>query len=513
MTNTCKTVEKLIEDRREWESLWDQVYTYIAPERGSIWATSRRQTPSEIQDEVFDATAIDAAEKLVNLIMSGLIPPWAKWFRLMPGTAIRDNNERTQVREAFQDVEEILLQALTDANFYPEAQPVLLDRAVGGTGAIVIRTQGGRLGFKCIPLSELALAEDYSGNVHMLARKSDWTVADVLRLYSDKIPESRRKELEAKDKPGETVSVSELSQREVDGQWRHTIAMEGSPEVELESSTTRFPRMIATRWSKIPGWPYGRGPGMRVLSDVRALNKLKELTLKNAALAVSGVWTVVNDGVLNPYTMVIEPGAKIPVASNNPNDPSVLPLPSFADFNVSNFSMDELRNSINKAFMNDQFQPLGRTPLSALEVAERTRVIASDMGASLARLQNEFLMPVLRFVAAWLQDRGELPEAISLGDEFTDVQFVSRLAQAQWAEEKAAIAELVQFGQAIGQTDPRASLAVDGVAAVRRFAETSGTPTNLMRSNDAIDEMMQMAVAQGPPPENASEAQQTQGEQ
>jgi len=187
----------------------------------------------------------------------------------------------------------------------------------------------------------------------------------------------------------------------------------------------------------------------------------------------------------------------------------VLPLPSFADFDVSNFSMDELRNSIKSAFMADQFQPLGRTPMSATEVAERTRVIASDMGASLARLQNELLMPVLRYTLDWMRRQGKLPEGVELDDEFTEVQFVSRLAQAQWTEDRAALAELLQFAGAIGEVDPRAALTVDGEIAVRHFADLQGTPTKLLRTTEQVTELLQQAQQarqQGQAPEAEGEA-------
>ena len=44
--------------------------------------------------------------------------------------------------------------------------------------------------------------------------------------------------------------------------------------------------------------------------------KVKELVLKNASLAVSGVYPAAADGVLNPQTIQITPGAIIPVARN-----------------------------------------------------------------------------------------------------------------------------------------------------------------------------------------------------
>src|SRR6056297_129799 len=496
-----KLIDSLFDERQAWESLWDITYRYIAPERATVFRKNNKLSPNEIQSEVFDSTAIESAERLVNLLIAGLIPPWGRWFRLQPRPSL-DEAIQEELRDPLQKIAERMLQTLQDSNFYQEAQPALLDDAVGGTGALAIREFGERLQFRCIPLSELAIQEDSLGRVTHIARKGEIDLGSLRRLYWDKIPTVRKDQLE-KRQDHEREQTYEVSVLGADEQYTYERILKGDPEVVLEKQITKFPRLIAFRWSKVPGHAYGRGPGLRALSDVRALNKLKEMTLKNAALAVSGVFTVVNDGVLNPHTMKIQPGALIPVATNSPNEPSVLPLPSFADFDVSNFSMDELRNSIKSAFMADQFQPLGRTPMSATEVAERTRVIASDMGASLARLQNELLMPVLRYTLDWMRRQGRLPDGLGLDDEFTEVQFVSRLAQAQWTEDRASVAELTQFAGMIGEVDPRASLTVDGEAAVRHFATLQGTPQKLIRSPEQVTQMMeqaQQAVQQGAAP-------------
>ena len=65
-------------------------------------------------------------------------------------------------------------------------------------------------------------------------------------------------------------------------------------------------------------------------------NKTLELLLKNASLAIAGVYTAADDGVLNPATLKIIPGAIIPVARNGgPQGESLRPLPRAGDFNVS----------------------------------------------------------------------------------------------------------------------------------------------------------------------------------
>ena len=60
----------------------------------------------------------------------------------------------------------------------------------------------------------------------------------------------------------------------------------------------------------------GRGPCLYALPDIKTLNKVTELTLKNASISIGGVFTAVDDGVLNPQTISITPGAVIGVSSN-----------------------------------------------------------------------------------------------------------------------------------------------------------------------------------------------------
>src|SRR3546814_13099960 len=44
---------------------------------------------------------------------------------------------------------------------------------------------------------------------------------------------------------------------------------------------------IAFRWLKAPGETYGRSPVMKALPDIKTANKVVELVLKNASIAVT----------------------------------------------------------------------------------------------------------------------------------------------------------------------------------------------------------------------------------
>ena len=53
---------------------------------------------------------------------------------------------------------------------------------------------------------------------------------------------------------------------------------------------------------------------MTALPDIKTANKVVELILKNASIAVTGIWLADDDGVLNPANVKLVPGSIIPKA-------------------------------------------------------------------------------------------------------------------------------------------------------------------------------------------------------
>lgn len=486
-------VDQLFNLRTEYESLWETAYKYIAPERALIYTRNKR-TPSEIQDEVFDATAIDAAERLNNLIVSGLIPPWQRWFRVSPGKQIADTEQREQLRPGLQQIEDAMLTMLGRSNFYQEMQPTTLDRIVGGTCGIMMVPDfdNQRLRFKNIPLGELAIAEDDSGQVTTVARKYKLSIKQLVDKYGNRVPrELREVPREQYTKPDQEICA--INERTATGLWEYKVVHKGK-SIELESDTRLHPRIFVSRWSKVPGSVYGRGPGLRALSDVRALNKVKELQLKNAAKAVAGIYTVVDDGVVNPYTLTFEPGTFMPVGSNDRTNPTIAELPTSGDFNVSLFTIEDLTKAIERTFMADNFGPLDRTPMTATEIQARSRIIAQDMGSTIARMQFEMLHPIVSAVYNFMAEMGAVPAELTLDGEALELEFVSQLAQAQWAQDEQNLLEFTETAVTFGQVDPKAGLIIDVHKALGRLAEIKHIPPEVLRSQAEIEELQQQAA-------------------
>lgn len=488
-----KRVETMFSARKENEALWETVYKFISPER-ALFHSRTKSTPNEIQDAVFDSTAIDAAERLTNLIMSGLVPPWQKWFRVSPGSAVFDIEQRETLRLPLQHIENLMFSMLGRSNFYQEMQPAILDRIVGGTCGIcmVPDYDEAQLRFKCVPLGELAIQEDDSGQVVSIARRYRLSVQQLIDAYGNRVPRELR-ERNGQNGHKQDQDVMALNSKNAQGLWEYTIVLKEN-SVQLFKEIKTFPYMFVSRWAKIPGSAYGRGPGLRALSDIRALNKIKELALKNAAKAVAGIYTVVDDGVINPYTLTFEPGTFMPVGTNDRQNPTIAELPSSGRFDVSMFTMEDLRNSILGVFMADNFGPLDRTPLTATEIQARTNVIARDMGATISRMQFEMLMPIIRAVYLFMAELEMVPAELEIDGKTLNVEFVSQLAQAQLAIDEQNLLEYTQIAVAFGEVDPKAGLIIDVHKALARLAEIKHIPPEVLRNREEIQSLMDEAA-------------------
>ncbi len=81
------------------------------------------------------------------------------------------------------------------------------------------------------------------------------------------------------------------------------VKEEGAATVQAALARLKKETQAVANDMKVAGEIYGRGPVITALPDIKTLNKVKELVLKNASLAIAGVYTAADDGVLNPNTI------------------------------------------------------------------------------------------------------------------------------------------------------------------------------------------------------------------
>jgi hypothetical protein len=202
---------------------------------------------------------------------------------------------------------------------------------------------------------------------------------------------------------------------------------------------------------KASGEIYGRGPLVTAIADIKTLNKTLELVLRNASIAVAGVYTAADDGVLNPQNVQIKPGAIISVARNGgPQGASLVPLARASDFNVSQIVINDLRMNIKKVLMDDTLPPDNMSARSATEIAERTRELATNLGSAFGRLINETMIPIVTRILYVMDTQGLIDLPLRVNGQEVKVGPVSPLAQAQKLQEVNDAMQYAQIAMSMG---------------------------------------------------------------
>lgn len=460
---------RALDHRRPWEGAWQECYAHVLPSR-----------PGAGGPGLYDGTAPDAAEQLAASLFAELTPPWSRWFGLVPGPVAGEDPDAAAAA-ALEAAADVLQGHLDRSNFATEMHQAFLELVVAGTAVMLVEEAPAgapsALRFTAVPLREAVLEEGPSGRLDTVFRASTQTAAALrARFPGARLPPQLEREMVADDPPRHAVVEACWPVAEHRGgghRYAAVLAAEGlAPDLLAEGRFSESP-FVAFRWLKVPGETYGRSPVMKALPDIRTANKVVELVLKNASIAATGIWQADDDGVLNPATVRLVPGAIIPKA---PGSAGLTPLAAPGNFDVSQLVLDDLRTRIRHALLADRLGPPRDSRMTATEVLERAAQTARLLGATYGRLQGELLTPLVGRALSILRRRGEVPPVV-LDGRSAVLRYASPLARVQ---ARADAADTVLFLQAVGQMGREAVARIDQGAAVRWLANAMGAPAAIL---------------------------------
>ena len=423
--------KKAVNKRYAWESTWEECYEFALPQRESVFSMASSKI-----NRLYDGTAPDCVDQLSALMLSEMTPPWGRWFQLTAGTDLT-NAEKSQIAPTLENISDTLQAHFDRSNFALEIHQCYLDLITVGTACLLFEEApvgyASAFRFLCVPLSEICLDEGPSGRLDCTFRKSQMDYLTLKnRFPSFELPDKTVRTLIKDDIK---ISVIESVIPRVNGGYTYSVFLEpdnqhdllkGIPPLLKENVFSTSP-FISFRWVKAPGEVYGRSPVMKALPDIKTANKVVELILKNASIAVTGIWLAEDDGVLNPANIKLTPGAIIPKAVGSKG---LTPLESPGKFDVSQLMIEDLRSHIRHALLGDKLGQLDQERMTATEVRERSAQMMRVLGATYGRLQTELLMPLVERAGALLRRRGEIPD-IFIDGRLLKVAYKSTRAQDQ----------------------------------------------------------------------------------
>jgi hypothetical protein len=459
----------------EFQQLYQDAYEFALPQRQLYGVWEGGSTGSKKMQRVFDSTAINSTQRFANRLQSVVFPPQRKWARLEAGTSIpaEKSGEAQAVLDAYSDK---MFAVLKQSNFDIAIGEFLLDMAVG-TACMMVQPGDdvAPINFIPVPLFLVTYEEGANGQVDNVYRKMRMKGESIERQWPDaKLSDELKRRIA--DKPTEDVELLEATifdQKRGDYCY-HVI--DKISKAEIVYRRRKSSPWVISRYMKVAGEIYGRGPLMTALPDIKTLNKTKELLLKNASLAVAGVYTAADDGVLNPNTVKIVPGAIIPVARNGgPQGPSLLPLPRSGDFNVSQLVIQDLVQNIKRILLDESLPPDNMSARSATEIVERMKELAQNLGSAFGRLINETMIPLVAKILEVMDEKGLIDMPLRVNGLEVKVTPVAPLAMAQNMEEVGSIMQYMEMMNS-GMFGVDGQMAVKTDAAVDYIGDKLGVP-------------------------------------
>lgn len=473
-------------DKSAVQGRYDDCYRLAMPHRHRQGGT----IPGDSFDEIFDSTAIDALADFASDLHNAFTPPFtSEWVKLEPSANLGlDGAQQRQLEAEIAAYKAKLWAAIAESNLAAAARECYRDLALG-TCALLIQSEDPTrpIVCTCVPVSDLYLDRGPGGSVDGRFRK--------FRMRADLIPVMW---------PGATIPASMANSTadvEVqEGMWRDwsdrgdevwKIMLVAGGEVLMSDKYKGDGScpMVVCRWDTDGSTAWGFGPLYYALADIKTLNKVVELVLRNADRAVDPVVTYDDDGVID-VAQGVGAGVWIPRAPGSKLDV----LDTGANFNIGFVVKDDLQRAIKRSMFQDRPEQTGKTPPTATQWLDMAQQTARRMGAPAGGLVTDWQFEIIKRFAFLLAKRGVVPEVKLSGKGPVSLRPTSALVRSGEQEEgrrlQAVVGEIVQLA---GPQQSMALINWQEYGAVRAKEENIAH-LKVIRSPEEVQQMLQQAA-------------------
>jgi hypothetical protein len=512
----CERYETLLGLRRPWETLWQDIGTYVMPRRApGMNGTVAYPTTSDASAQ-FDSTAVRANMTLANGQLAWMSPMESAWFSHEPPDGVEDDEAKRWLAK----VATVNRQKLAGSNFYTSVHEFYLDRGAFGTACLYLEMTTKRNGKRKLnathwPCGSYVIDEDADGEVDTVIRCFKLTARQavgkfgeekvspaVLKAYQNPKAWNQQFDFLHAIMPREDAE-RDKSKRDAQNMPVAAVYVEkNSNHVCREGGHTEMPVFVSRylEWGTGLGGLYGWSPSFVALPEARQLNFLQMWLDAMAERLSDPPWLAPDEleGEIDANPRGVTYFSKDLAASN------ALPRPMNAD--VGNLQallqrVQERQQSVNDAFHVDLFQMFAQIQkqMTAREVAERSQEKLIQFSPTFARLTTELFNPLLeRLFSVGLRESwyGEIPQALIVPISeteaevpFPEIQYSSRIALALRALPTLGYLRTVDRLGAVSQLAPDVLDNYDFDAAERTAAMIDGVPYEFLRPIEQRDEI------------------------
>jgi Bacteriophage head to tail connecting protein len=491
-----EALEKLANARRykvQFELDLREGYFFAAPHRARNVLSNVRT--SEVKPRDFAALNASFAFELCGdfptVIMNTFLPESENWAKREAGMDIPDM-ARDRVNKEAKVGDDAIFRAIAASNFYPACgMGFTPDLALGTVALWIERNQAWKpINCQPIPLRELEISTGPFGGIddRFVSR---WTHARHLPALTRGLNVPKEWTKKIKDEPGAWVNITwgfwrdwEEDEEEC---WHHVVLLDTHLINYCRLRGAGCCPLIVARFNPSPEWPWGVGPLIQALPDLRVFDALTESKLRNIELGMEGPitwpddsWTNIEEGLECRMAYPIRPGSHDAIKSiYTPNPPD-----------AAIYEKNDLEQRLRRLFFLDFPQQPGKTPPTATQWLDETTLAQQRIGTPGLIFWSEFCGGVFTRFQYILEQDGAI-KPIKVDGKRASLQPYN---PAQRAAEQQDVAAFTRFVQIAGAMAPEEfKIQTDGLATIMILARKLGVEDIWRRRSP---EQLQQAIAQ-----------------
>ncbi len=503
--------EKQLEnDRTEFDPIWNDLRQYILPWHGRNLQGCEQDEDKQgrlKKHKILDGTATRAIGVTAAGMQAGINSPSRPWFKL--GYSDKDLGEWKPVRMWLDTVEKTIRDIYSRSNVYNMLHHTYLELSTFGTASAAIRPSFNTI-IRARPMTigEYWLGLDYEGRVDTFMRNFRLTAKQMISEFGEDNVSQAVKSAFKGQRTEETFTVfmfvepndARISFPFAEGkEYRvvyHEKGFENNKALRVTGSE-RF-NILAPRWHTVGMMPYGFGPGVATLTDIKGLQKEYEKKL------------VAQDKMVDPplrgpsqlegqIVNTMPGGITYDDALQASNGLQALYQVNF-DMQASIMGIQDTRQAIRQGLFTDLFTMIANTvdvAKTATEVAALKEEKMMVLGPVLDSVHNEVHRPLIDSAfhygleADLFPDPPEEIEGLEI-----EVEYISILAQAQKMIATSGIEQLAGFVGNLSSVFPEARHKFNASEAIDEYASSIGTAAKIINSDEEVQKMQEAEAQQ-----------------
>jgi hypothetical protein len=496
-------------ERRNIESKWVDVETFVLPYRGNFYRDTVQELSIDLSNEQYryDDTAVNAASNLSASIHGALTSFTSKWFDYkFTDKVLKDNEE---ANGWLQEATGIQYDEMVASNFDLEISETYIDLIGFGTSPLTVEAIEDEFGnyigldYRSVQLVDAYYDLDPWGRVMNFYRRLNWSAMEIVNKFGfDGVPDFIKEKAQDDTAGVEKIEVifciykREPEKRDNGVPITSVLAPEKRPYAYVyvckktgdvlgeEGGYYEMPANVA-RWRKTNDSQWGNSPAMKTMSTIKTANELVRLQMLQLGKVVAPA-TLVEERALVTDLDLEENGLTVVRDIN-----AVREMESKARFDVGELKLGQIQDQIRQGFMVDQLELKESPAMTATEVQVRFQLMQRLLGPTMGRLENDLFSPMLNRTFNILLRAGLFPDppAVLLEGESAkfEISYVGPLPKAQRAQEVTNARGYLGDLQALSQIQIEGQQSVKSVTdnfdfdkAAREMADMGGVPRDWM---------------------------------